>query len=149
MYKCKCYNKLTTAVCVLKEGIKMFFIGVFGIDHKEKEVKILNNFTCKSCTNNVSGRLIKLYDYFHFFFIPLFKWNIKYYVICSSCNAAYSISREKGIAIENDEDSKLTYWDLNEINTSYNHVHRCSNCGREVETQFDYCPYCGNRISPY
>ncbi|MDO5517489.1 MAG: zinc ribbon domain-containing protein [Clostridium sp.] len=127
----------------------MFFIGVFGIEHKEKEVKVLNNFSCRNCTNSVNGRLIKYYDYFHFFFIPLFKWNIQYYVICSSCNAEYSISKEKGRAIENNEDVKITYWDLNEINSSYNHIQRCSNCGREVESQFDYCPYCGNRIKPY
>lgn len=127
----------------------MFFIGVFGIEHKEREVKILNNFSCKKCTTSVEGRLIKSYDYFHFFFIPLFKWNIQYYVICSTCNVAYSISKEKGRAIENDEDVKITYWDLNEINSSYNSIQRCSNCGREVESEFDYCPYCGNRIKPY
>ncbi|MEE0726422.1 MAG: zinc-ribbon domain-containing protein, partial [Clostridium saudiense] len=31
----------------------MFFIGIFGIDNKFKEIKVLNNFSCKNC--NISN----------------------------------------------------------------------------------------------
>ena len=51
----------------------MFFIGVFGIDNKEKEIKILNNFCCKNCNESSETKLIKTYSFFHFFFLPLFK----------------------------------------------------------------------------
>ena len=50
----------------------MFFIGVFGIEHREKIIKEINNLTCKKCLQNVTGKLIKEYDYFHFFFIHLY-----------------------------------------------------------------------------
>ena len=95
---------------------------------------------------------MKRYDFFHFFFIPLFKWNIEYYIVCSSCNSVYSIPKEKGKSIEDGEDIQITYWDLNEMNSNsygYNAVHRCSNCSKEVDSNFDYCPYCGNKIRPY
>ena len=70
----------------------MFFIGVFGIDNKEKEIKILNNFCCKNCNESSEAKLIKTYSFFHFFFLPLFKWNEKYYVICNGCNSIFNIS---------------------------------------------------------
>lgn len=130
----------------------MFFIGVFGIEDKEVEIMTLNNFTCKSCNTQANGKLYKRYSFFHFFFIPLFKWNIKYYVVCSSCNSVYSIPKEKGKAIEDGENVEITYWDLNEVNSSYygyTSFNKCSSCGREVDKSFDYCPYCGNRIKPY
>ena len=50
----------------------MFFIGIFGIEHREKIIKEINNLTCKRCLQNVTGKLVKQYDYFHFFFISIF-----------------------------------------------------------------------------
>ncbi|WP_294155833.1 zinc ribbon domain-containing protein [uncultured Clostridium sp.] len=129
----------------------MFFIGVFGIEDKQEEIKIIENFSCKNCHCNGKGRLIKEYSFFHFFFIPLFKWNESYYVVCSNCNAVYSISKEKGKAVEQGEDINITYWDLCESNyssISYN-VHNsniCLRCGRSIESDFAFCPYCGEKI---
>ena len=85
----------------------MFFIGIFGVDNKEKEIKILNNIVCKNCNISNGGKLIKTFTYFHFFFIPIFKWNEKYYVICSGCNSIFSISNEKGKAIEKGENIEI------------------------------------------
>jgi hypothetical protein len=129
----------------------MFFIGVFGIESKEKEIKILNNLNCKNCNLSVAGRLIKSFSFFHFFFIPLFKWNENYYVICNNCNTVYSVSKEKGKAIERGEDLNITYWDMQEVhneyyNDNYYGAKKCSNCGNVVESSFKYCPHCGAKI---
>lgn len=125
----------------------MFFIGIFGIDSKEKEIKILNNIACKNCNSLGGARLIKTFTCFHFFFIPLFKWNENYYVICNDCKSIYSIPEEKGKAIERGENIEITYWDLNEVNNSnYYPVLRCPRCNREVDRSFEYCPYCGESI---
>lgn len=128
----------------------MFFIGVFGIENKEKEIKILNNFTCKSCSRLTNGRVIKHYEFFHFFFIPIFKWNEKYYVECNSCRGIFSISKEKGKMIERGENIELTYWDLQEVNNSYGYNYNknnvCKNCGKIVDCEYIYCPYCGNKV---
>lgn len=129
----------------------MFFIGVFGIENKNKEIKVLDNLSCKKCNSIVTGKLIKSFDFFHFFFIPLFKWNEKYYVLCDCCNTLYTINKEKGKAIERGENINITYWDLQEIdNGYYNNVnfqgHVCKNCGNKVEPNFKYCPYCGTQI---
>lgn len=126
----------------------MFFIGVFGIDNKEKEIKILNNFCCKNCNESSEAKLIKTYSFFHFFFLQLFKWNEKYYVICNGCNSIFNIDKEKGKAIEIGEKSEISYWDLKEVNNSYEnyYIRKCPKCNRELENDFEYCPYCGEKL---
>ena len=127
----------------------MFFIGIFGIDSKEKEIKNLLNSYCKKCNISSDLTLIKSFTFFHFFFIPLFKWNENYYVVCNKCGSIYSIPKEKGKAIEKGENIEITYWDLNEVKNSYGDyysVKRCSKCNKEVENGFEYCPYCGEKI---
>ncbi|WP_195262524.1 MULTISPECIES: zinc-ribbon domain-containing protein [unclassified Clostridium] len=128
----------------------MFFIGIFGIENKEKEIKIINNLTCKSCNRLSMARVIKQYEFFHFFFIPIFKWNEKYYVECESCKKIFSISKEKGKMIEKGENIDITYWDLNEVNSTYGYDYNinsvCKSCGKVVDSEYKYCPYCGHEI---
>ena len=128
----------------------MFFIGIFGRENKEKEVKIINNLTCKSCNRLSMARIIKHYEFFHFFFIPIFKWNEKYYVECGSCKKIFSISKEKGKVIERGENIDITYWDLHEINNNYGYDYNinsvCKSCGKVVDSEYKYCPYCGHEI---
>ncbi len=129
----------------LRRGVKaMFFIGVFGIEQKEKEVCILENVECKGCKPVLT--LVKSYSFFHFFFIPLFKWNIRYYALCKSCGAVYEISKDKGQEAEEGRRGTISYWDLKEASFSYNHHRICSSCHRQVQGDFDYCPYCGSKL---
>ncbi len=128
----------------------MFFIGIFGIQNKEKEIKLIDNIQCKNCSKNTTGRLIKTYNYFHFFFIPLFKWNEKYHLICNGCAYVYEISKEKGKSIERGEEAEITYWDLKpDESMSYNNFlgnNICSSCGKELKPGYEYCPYCGTKV---
>lgn len=123
----------------------MFFIGIFGIESKEKKIKDLHNIFCKACNREEPGQLIKTYNYFHFFFLPIFKWSESYYVLCSNCSTLYEISKEKGKSIERGEDYSLTYWDLREINRG-NSIKVCKYCNQKVEDNFLFCPYCGERL---
>lgn len=129
----------------------MFFIGVFGIENKDKEIKILNNISCKNCNKTITGKLIKNFDFFHFFFIPIFKWNEKYYVVCDQCKSVYIIPKDKGKTIEHGENVEISYWDLQEMNTkdydnNYYEENICANCGKKVDPNFKYCPHCGVKI---
>ena len=38
----------------------MFFIGIFGIDNKFKEIKVLNNFSCKNCNISNGASLVNI-----------------------------------------------------------------------------------------
>lgn len=129
----------------------MFFIGIFGIRNKQKEIRFIDNIQCKNCDKGLRGKLIKTFNFFHFFFIPLFKWNEKYYIICSSCNSIYEIPKDKGKRIEKGEDIEITYWDLRDVEIGYGNGYytvgnRCTNCGKTLDHDFEYCPYCGVKI---
>ena len=60
----------------------MFFIGIFGIENKQKEVKQLEKIFDKVPVQQELWKINKGYEYFHIFFIPIFRWNEKYYVMC-------------------------------------------------------------------
>jgi rRNA maturation endonuclease Nob1 len=95
--------------------------------------------------------------FFHFFFIPLFRWNEKYYVKCNGCNSIYEFSKEKGKRLEKGEDLEVVYWDLKTIENEYGHQYNeninsiyknsCEHCGKSLESKFEYCPYCGEKIN--
>lgn len=126
----------------------MFFIGVFGIQNKQEEIKYLNDVPCRNCDKGSVGKLIKTFNFFHFFFIPIFKWNAKYYVICSGCSSLYEIPQEKGKGIERGENIDISYWDLRPVETGHTHSasNICGHCGKAVEADYEYCPYCGTKI---
>lgn len=128
----------------------MFFIGIFGIEDKQKEIRKLENLSCRDCNTTSSMILVKRYSFFHIFFLPLFRWNEQYYVICRECNRVYEIPKEKGKQAENGNESEITYWDLKLVEYegfgSYRTIeNKCRNCGRTIEPQFKYCPYCGEK----
>lgn len=126
----------------------MFFIGIFGVEARECVIRDVKNLYCRECDEHVFGRVIKRYNFFHFFFIPVLKWNERYYVKYDNCSHIYGISKEKGKSIESDEDIELCYWDLKDIEESNNSSrfnNRCVCCSRVVEREYIYCPYCGKK----
>lgn len=128
----------------------MFFFGIFGVQSKQKEIAAFTKVQCRNCDKEHGGRLIKTYNYFHFFFIPLIKWNERYHVTCNGCNSIYEISKEKGKDIENGADIEITYWDLKPVESENNYASlnkRCDNCGREIRRDYEYCPYCGKKLN--
>lgn len=127
----------------------MFFIGIFGIDQKQKQIKTVTGSLCKNCNGYSGYTLIKYYSFFHIFFIPIFKWNIKYYLICNDCKTVYEIPKEKGIIAEQEDAYEFTYWDLKAVDEGYTEnfiEYKCKNCGRHIEAGFTYCPYCGKKL---
>jgi hypothetical protein len=129
----------------------MFFFGIFGIESKEKELRFIQNVICKACSSMSTYRLIKVYNYFHFFFIPIFKWGEVYYVEARCCRAVFEIDKEVGRKLETGGDIPLTDADLRQAYTgSHSHGYAnervCHTCGRNVDSSYSYCPYCGNKM---
>ena len=96
------------------------------------------------------------YLYFSFFFIPLFKWNKKFYVKMSCCEAVYELDPEKGKALARGQQADITQADLTLVQEgnrrssyadgSYKVWKHCVRCGDETEEDFEYCPKCGGRL---
>lgn len=128
----------------------MFFFGIFGVESKEKEIRYIQNVICKACGSMTTYRLIKVYNFFHFFFIPLFRWGETYYIEARCCGAIFEVSKEKGKELESGKDVPLTDEDLRYVNSNnYANVNGetiCQGCRRSVNNSYSYCPYCGRKM---
>lgn len=122
----------------------MFFI--FGISSKEKELDFSQTTLCKTCGSYGRLEAFMTYSYFSLFFIPIIKWNKKYYIRSTCCGSLYSIDEELGKAIARGENIKIEDKDLIDTNSSYRKVKYCGNCNSRVKEEFEYCPKCGNKL---
>ena len=105
-------------------------------------IKILKTFrgTCDTCQCEGTLELIKTYECFRLFFIPLFKWNVKYY-LKHSCGGQATISEEIAIGILHGT------IEMNNMHIEHEKLksEHCSHCGHDLDSQFEYCPYCGQK----
>jgi hypothetical protein len=125
----------------------MFFIGVFGVETREKELNDIQNIVCKSCGSMSSYKFIKTYNHFHFFFIPIYKWKVRYYLISRCCSNIFEIPYELGREIEEGRNGEIHDEDLTNIvlcSDSENAI--CPSCRNCIESRYVYCPYCGMKL---
>ena len=109
----------------LREVRVFFFIG--GV--QPKKVRLDRHArSCPSC-----GRMSLFHErldhYLSLFFIPLFpvKKGVPY-LVCESCDSGY---KEDGTRLE---EGRARFG------------RNCSRCGRTLESDFIYCPYCGKTL---
>lgn len=121
----------------------MIFIS--GISTKEEDLDFSQMMICPSCESY--GRLngFMTYSRLSLFFIPLFKWNKKYYIRASCCNSIFIIDKDLGQDIEKGRQVNLSKEDLNIINQGHKN-YRCGNCNSLVDRNFEYCPKCGEKL---
>ncbi|MBQ8996211.1 MAG: zinc ribbon domain-containing protein, partial [Oscillospiraceae bacterium] len=99
---------------------------------------------CPNCGRYSVGQVFCTYTQLVLFFIPMLRWNIKYYVRMECCGAVFELEKDIGKQIENgfvvDVQSSLTNATVvHKDETGY-----CPHCGMPLEESFRYCPYCGN-----
>ncbi len=123
----------------------MFFIGIFGIKDTQKPIATHNNVICPTCQGLTHFEIFKSYTYFHFFFVPIFKWNISYYVRSACCGSIFALKPEIAQQYENGKTPEIKNEDLQPIK-QYLPTKTCKNCGASVELEFSFCPYCGKML---
>jgi len=139
----------------------MFFI--FGINEDKADLGIDQQMRCPFCGRMGNLQLVMTYTVFTLFFLPLFKWNKKFYVRFDCCNSIYELNSEAGRYIEfygadgvEIEESDLTLLQKGSTDKfeafdespaePESHIRRCSACGSESPEDFSYCPHCGNKL---
>lgn len=138
----------------------MIFIG--GISQGEKILNYTQTVICDICGRYGRYQVIMTYMYFSFFFIPLFKWNKRFYVKMTCCGSVYELDPEVGRDILAGRQVEITRKDLtlcqrgNGSGGSWQDEggsaaggqtrRRCSQCGYETEEDFPFCPKCGNKF---
>ncbi|NMB38846.1 MAG: zinc ribbon domain-containing protein [Firmicutes bacterium] len=122
----------------------MFFIGIFGIQNKQKHIKTENSIICPICEAYGRYDIIKTYNCFHIFFIPIWQWNKRYYVQTHCCNRTCELHQEIGIKLEKGESLTI---EKEQIHCDDQHITDiCPYCSAHLEPSFNYCPNCGNQI---
>lgn len=111
----------------------------------EKLIGGLHHVTNDSCGKFARYEVHKVYRYFHIFFIPTFKWNVRYIVKTSCCNTLYELDSLVGKEFEKNPATKIRMENLRTINNNRPFKY-CSNCQTDVYSDFKYCPYCGREL---
>ena len=146
----------------------MIFIG--GISQGSKILAYGRTLLCPFCQSLTECEVIMTCYYFSFFFIPLFKWNRRYYVKTKCCGAVYELDPQVGKAVARGEEPEITGqdltlvkegtgpsgWQRQEWQSVYSGeeekepdpsaVVRCPVCRQECSAKFRYCPNCGQRL---
>ena len=123
----------------------MFFIGVFGINDAQKPIGTYSNVVCPSCGAYTHFEILKAYTYFHIFFIPTFKWNIRYFVKPACCGNIYELDPSIGAQYEKGQSPEIRNEHL--IRADYGLPYKiCENCGARFDPSYNFCPYCGRKF---
>ncbi len=125
----------------------MFFIGIFGIEEKERDIKEFTNVVCPACGRFSSASFFEHYTYFHAFFIPTFKWNRRYYVKLRCCGALYEADADYARQLKTAD--TIDFSRLKKVSGGFSRFDdmfkACPNCGKSYDASFAYCPYCGTK----
>lgn len=127
----------------------MIFIG--GISSGSKRIDYLKTVVCDVCGGYGRFEIYMTYMYFSFFFIPLFKWNKRYYVKMSCCDTVYELNQDTGKRLLRGEETDIRDHDLTLLKegsrkVTWSRKKQCEACGYEAEEEFDYCPKCGRKF---
>lgn len=125
----------------------MFFVGIFGIQDKTKEIHTEQNIVCPICDSFDSYQVLQTYTYFHFFFIPLWRWNYRYFLKTRCCNRVCQLEQEVGTRIEQGEQVVVQDSDLSCSGNSG--LSTCPQCGGKQEAGYNYCPQCGSSLKDW
>lgn len=123
----------------------MFFF-IAGLSTKTKEIGRFHTFICPCCGQLTHLIIYKSYDYFHLFFIPIFRWNVSYSAQSACCGTWFSLSFERGKVYEKNPDTILSPQDFTPMNQSFRSSPQCPSCKRTIKGEYRYCPYCGKPL---
>jgi len=119
----------------------MFFVGIFGIQNKSRLIREFDNVVCPNCGRLSRTELIESYSYFHFFFIPLFKWGRRYFLRLRCCGTLYEVDRDYADQLKSGD--TIDFDRLKKMGSAGGF---CPNCGNYVNPGFNFCPRCGAKL---
>jgi hypothetical protein len=119
---------------------------IFGISSGEKKLNYVQTILCSRCGQYGRLEVYVTYLYFSLFFIPIFKWNKKYYAKATCCHTVYELDKEVGKGIQRGENVILSDHELQPMESMGRYQSTCGNCGYPRSKDFEYCPKCGKKI---
>ncbi len=118
----------------------MFFIGIFGVQDRKKKLGEPQG-ACGACrTENLD--LVKTERIFHIFFLPVFHWNRRFYLVCPSCGHWAEIGEERAERLMNGD--PVGPWDMPQV--PERKERRCTACGHLAQDGDRFCAKCGREL---
>ena len=131
-----------------KKETGLFFIGIFGIEEKEKHIKDFTNVVCPDCGRMTKAVMYERFTYLHIFFIPTFRWNRHYYIKLRCCSAVYEAPADYANILKTS--GSIDFLRLTKISSGFGWYDdgevTCPNCKKRSSKSFEYCPYCGTKL---
>lgn len=127
-------------------GDRMFFFAIMGTDQKRENIGSIP-FNCGKCNTYEDMIIFKDYNYFHIFFLPIFKFSAKYEGYCKKCGSEFYIDNEIGKLLDK---GLITHLDSSSIhlkqqfNTYSSPV--CPYCKNFIDEDDVYCRKCGKKL---
>lgn len=129
---------------IIAEDKFMFFIGLFGTNFKVAQSGYANAGKCPCCQSDKPLHIARRYNYFHAFFIPLFKFGSHYFATCPNCASVFEAADSLG---ERAGKEGITDAYPDELKLIQNNYRRsCPNCGRVVDSDDRFCRNCGHQV---
>ena len=86
---------------------------IIGINSAGKKLDFSQSLICPACGSSCRIEILMTYTYLMFFFIPLFRWNRRYFVTMPCCGASYELDPAIGREIEKGRRAHIEPEDLN------------------------------------
>ena len=121
----------------------MFFFGIMGIGSGAKpagEVSVV----CPLCGGQIMMNVARSYSYFHFFFIPLFKFGVQYFATCPNCASVFAIDKALGDEIRQGTVTSISQYDLHMMKNNRDGL--CPKCGHRNPAGSTFCNRCGHGL---
>lgn len=115
----------------------MFFF-IMGINTGRKDLDFHQMVVCSRCGRYSNYSVFMTYTVLSLFFIPVFRWNRKYYVTTGCCKTTWLLDPEVGKAIARGEKVNITPQDLSPVYTNTWHSQRYGSWQDDYRGDRDY-----------
>mgnify|MGYP002402055612 CR=1 FL=1 len=121
----------------------LFFVGIFGVQPGRRQVGEGTGI-CPACEAFDRYEVEETYTYLHFFFIPIWKWNKRYYVRTRCCGRRMALDEAIGARIAQGERIQLRPEHITAREPELQEQ-VCRECGSPLRQDYRFCPHCGTR----
>lgn len=115
---------------------------VWGTKGLQKKLDFNQAVACHHCGQRGLIEVYKTSTAFTLFFIPTFRWGVKYHARMSCCGATIELEKDLGKQIEKGEIHQLSKY----LFPEGDRISVCNNCGKKTRGDAKYCPNCGSEI---
>lgn len=114
---------------------------LFGIGKGEDDLDLGQKITCPVCGRKAKLEGFRTYKALRLFFVPVYKWDMEYYVRTTCCGTVKKIGKKLGEQI---------YWgERDTVDVAALRLQPrvglkiCKSCGFDTTADYRFCPMCG------